>query len=92
MKTLLKIKRKNQHWRLRKNPRYFHKRVEIALSIIVPKLLERGFEMWPIKRSPYSESAYICLKKLDHPMKNYIEIRVSCHSIAKNNSDICIYV
>lgn len=90
--SIKKQKRKNKYLHLRRNDKYFIKKTEIAAKLIYQKLINRGYDIWPIEKSPYSESRYIYLKKLDHPTKKYIKIRISCHSLDNDNSDIQIYV
>lgn len=81
-----------KYLQLRCTGTYKRKRVELALPTIISKLEGRGYELYPVEKSPISETTYIYIKKPDHPFKNYIKIRVSCHALKKNNADINIYV
>lgn len=84
--------KRDYFWHLIQHERYRYKRVEMAMPLIMDKLLLRGYKNLEIEKSPFSETVYIYIKKLDQPFKNYIKIRVSCHGLLKNNADVNIYV
>lgn len=58
-----------KYFQFRCTDMYRRKRIELALPTIISKLTERGYRGLEVEKSPRSETAYIYIKKPNHPLQ-----------------------